>query len=516
MFGPVRKLSLRTRLALLAGFAILSLGVALIVAWRLARATETFSLREADSAVHSAARDLARELSQNPNGFTSLDQATPERPGGKNERHPVPPHVNEVFATYSDPFVRLTAVTIHRYSNLDAGLYSSASAKVFGGTIQPSGPSSLMEVVQTVVQQSVSTGVPASQVTQLGSDRIVAAAYPVESDATMTAWAVKRLPYYSGLSDWPNFLALVALGVSFVAVCGLAFVTVKDLRNGVSEIEGGLASLKLDLNHEVGAPETAELREIAAAINELANTLRSNIERQTKLESDLRRSERLSSLGRVVAGVAHEVRNPLTAIKLKVQLAQRSPGSEEKLAETFNVIRTEIERLDSLVRRLLELGGQHNLQRTPVDLRKLVCERASLFADLAERARVNISTDELQPDVVVDGDHERLAQVFDNVIQNSLDAMPNGGELVVSSDVVRTDKGKSSARLTFSDTGQGIPESQQPHIFEPFYTGRASGTGLGLAIARGIIDEHDGEISFSSRPGYGSSFVVCLPITGTN
>ena len=497
-------MSLRTRLALLAGFAILALVVALVVAWRLARTTETFMLREADSVVHSAARDLAREMRQNPSGYVAEDQAAPEARGGRHERPPVPPHVREIFSTYSDPITRLTAVTLHRYANVDGGFYSTTDAKDVGATTQRT--TGLSDVVQKVLQDSTDSGLPSSEQRQVGSDRIIVAAYPVDGDPKMIAWAAKRLPFYSGLSDWPNFVALLALGISFVAVCGLAFITVKDLRSGVAQIENGLASLKGDLKQTVATPETAELRTIATAINELASTLRTNIERQSTLERELRRSERLSSLGRVVAGVAHEVRNPLAAIKLKVQLAQRSQGSDEKLAETFSVVRSEIERLDSLVRRLLDLGSQQNIERTRVDVHKLISDRVALFADVARRSKVEITTDELQPELIVDGDHQRLAQVVDNIIQNSIDAMPSGGELTISSD---TDK--SSVRLTFSDTGKGIAESEQQHIFEPFYTGRANGTGLGLAIVRAIIEEHNGEISFVSRPGYGSSFVICLP-----
>src|SRR6185503_4578777 len=100
-------------------------------------------------------------------------------------------------------------------------------AKQVGATLQLN--PSLAQLVETVINESKSTGMPASRDQQIGSDRIVAAAYPVDDDSTMTAWAVKRLPYYSGLSDWPNFIALIAMGISFVAVCGLAFITVKDL-----------------------------------------------------------------------------------------------------------------------------------------------------------------------------------------------------------------------------------------------------------------------------------------------
>jgi signal transduction histidine kinase len=505
-------MSLRTRLAVIAGFAVLSLVVALIVAWRLARTTETFALREADAAAHGAARDLARELSANPTGYTTFDQAAP-RPGGKHDGPPAPPHVREAFAAYSDPITRLTAATIHRYNNVEGGFYNSTEGKFIGATIQPTAASNMLGLVQSVAKESTSAGTPASQSTQIGNDRIIAVAYPVNDNQDMSAWAVIRLPLSAGWSDWPNIIVLLALSFSVIVASGLALITVKDLQSGVSEIEFGLTALQHDLNNVVQTPDTTELSKIAVAINQLAASLRLNIERQTKLKTDLRHGERLSALGRVVTGVAHEIRNPLAAIKLKVQLAQRHSSPDAKVNETFNVVRTEIERLDTLVRRLLDLGGQQELNRTRVDLRQLICERVSLFTDLADRSKTTISLDELQTDVVIDGDHDRLAQVFDNLIQNALDAMPNGGELTISSNVIKGDKGNNLVRLTFNDTGGGIPEPQQQHIFEPFYTGRADGTGLGLAIAHGIVKEHLGEISFTSRAGVGTSFVISLPAT---
>lgn len=502
-------MSLRTRLAVIAGFAVLSLLVAILVAWRLARTTEAFAIREADSAAHSAARDLARELSAHPAGYTTIELAAPSRPGGKHDG-PMPPHITEAFSVYSDPVTRLTVLTIRRYDEVEGGFYNPTEAKFSGATITSS---SLLELVKSVATESGNAGVPVSKSIQFGNDRIFVAAYPVNDNAPLTAWAIKRLPRSSGLSDWPNIVVLLALTLSFIAASGLALLTVRDLQTGVSEIESGLTLLQKDLNNVVQTPNTAELRRIAEAINQLAESLRQNIERQTKLETELRHSERLSALGRVVTGVAHEVRNPLAAIKLKVQLAQRNSSSEEKITETFNVVRAEIERLDTLVRRLLDLGGQQELNRTPVDLRQLVCERVSLFTDLANRSKTTISTDELQTDMVIEGDHDRLAQVVDNLIQNALDAMPNGGELTISGGVIKGEGAISLARLTFNDTGRGIPEPHQRHIFEPFYTGRADGTGLGLALARGIVNEHFGDISFTSRAGVGTSFVITLPMT---
>ena len=512
MVNAIRKISLRTRLALLAGFAVLALLVALFVAWRLARASETFAMRQADSSVRAASRDLAREVQLNPDGYLTIDQAMPHPHDGQREKAP-PPHVQTLFAAYVDPFARLTAITLHRYPEVEGGFYRASDQVLLGYPNQKASPPDLTGPIEKAVNKTDTTGTATTQLIQLGSERVLLSTYPIEGDRITAAWAIQRLPLTSGFSDWPNLAALIALALSIVAVSGLAFITVRDLRTGVTAIETGLAELKTDLSREVKNPNTAELARIAAAINQLATTLRSNIALQAELQRELRQSERLSALGRVVAGVAHEVRNPLSAIKLKVQLAQRSSYSKEKLDETFGVIRAEIERLDSLVRRLLELGTQHRVENLPINIADLVSQRAAFFNDLATQAGIVLTINKCPDTITIAGDQNRLAQVFDNLIQNAFDAMPTGGRLTISCNVIYREDGSEAVSLNFEDTGHGISESDQDHIFEPFHTSRATGTGLGLAIARSIIEEHGGLIDFMSNRESGTSFVISLPAT---
>jgi signal transduction histidine kinase len=511
MITAIRRMSLRTRLVLLAGFAIIALTISLIVAWRLARATETFALRQADSAVHAAARDLAQELKANPEGYQTTDQATPAPRDRDKPRRPAPPHVEKIFAAYADPFDRLSAVTLHRYPNVEGGLYRQGDGMLIGyaGQKATAGASSdLVDLIKSVASQTANSGEPASRWSQVGSDRVIVAAYPAGLE---TAWAMQRLAYPSNVSDWPNLVSLVALGLSIIAVSGLALITVTDLRSGVTGIETGLAELTQDLNRQVAAPDTKELARIASAINELAANLRANIARQSELERQLRHSERLSALGRVVAGVAHEVRNPLSAIKLKVQLAQRSSYDTEKLNETFSVIRAEIERLDNLVRRLLDLGGQKKFAFGPVDVCGLVETRTAFFKDVARNAGVVITTRSPSGSIIIEGDESRLSQVVDNLIQNAIDAMLEGGQLNINCNSIQRDDNSVWASVIFTDSGDGIPEADQENVFEPFHTGRANGTGLGLSIARAIVEEHGGRLNFVNNVDRGTSFVMELP-----
>lgn len=534
-------MSLRTRLAVLAAFALLALLVAFFVAWRLARATETFALRQADSSLHTATRELTRAVVAYPAGYQTIEEAAapPDGPAAPHEKgpreRPLPPHVKTLFAAYTDPLARLTAITLHRFTETAGGFYRAGDGALVGLASPDAvkGNETVLDVmtsetVRALAMQASETGAPAARTIQSGSDRVMIVAYPVKVDAPevtdvssgptgksanpiAAAWAMQRLSNITGVSDQANLIALVLLILSVVAVSGLALVTVRDLRSGVSGIERGLTGLTNDLGSQITPPSAPELARISVAINQLAETLRINLARQSELERDLRRNEKLSALGRLVAGVAHEVRNPLAAIKLKVQMARRAQSAPEKLDSTFRVITEEVERLDALVRRLLEFGRTKPLAQSGLDLCELIQRRAALFNDVAEKAQVKIEMLGPAEVLMIEGDAERLAQVFDNLIQNALDAMPTGGQLTIICETVAAAEGKALARISVEDTGSGIPAADSERVFEPFFTSRETGTGLGLAIAREIVEAHGGRINFVSREGRGAFFQIELP-----
>jgi signal transduction histidine kinase len=226
---------------------------------------------------------------------------------------------------------------------------------------------------------------------------------------------------------------------------------------------------------------------------------------QTRLRDELRRSERLASLGKLLAGVAHEVRNPLAAIRSTVQLWQRMPEratTPESLAAVIHAV----DRLNETVTQLLQFSRADGTAHLPLDVNTSLRETLELFAVQATERRVDIEA-RLNPGLPqIAGSDAALRQVFANLITNALDAMSAGGRLEVTARPVSTD-----VVIEFADSGEGIAPEVAPHLFEPFFTTRSQGTGLGLAICREILVQHNGTIELVSGADRGARFRVTLP-----
>jgi two-component system sensor histidine kinase AtoS len=225
-----------------------------------------------------------------------------------------------------------------------------------------------------------------------------------------------------------------------------------------------------------------------------------------KLEAQIRQTQRLADLGTLAAGMAHEIRNPLSAIKTYVALLPKKikkPGFLEKFQRT---VPREINRLNTLIEELLELSRppKYNFKRT--DIRALLEQSIELletnFMERGIECRWEIPTQ--LPMVMVDSD--QLEKVFINLMRNGAQAMPDGGTLTID-----TSCQNKWVTLYFRDTGLGFPPDLAQSIFTPFFTTKAKGTGLGLAITHKVISEHGGQIEAQSQEGRGSCFLVRLP-----
>lgn len=243
---------------------------------------------------------------------------------------------------------------------------------------------------------------------------------------------------------------------------------------------------------------------LALTVN-LARTIRRQADERDALQGELRRSERLAALGKLVAGVAHEVRNPLAGIRSTAQLWQRGIPPD---AESVGDIILEVDRLDGLVTRLLQFSRPDALNLRLDDLNAVVAEAARLARPAAETQGVSIEVD-LDPDLpAVPLSAPALLQVLRNLTTNALQVMPDGGSLRLTTRA----GGAGQVRAEVADTGPGLSPETLNHIFEPFFTTRSEGTGLGLAIAREITLAHRGEIRAENRsPGPGAVFSLTLP-----
>ncbi len=240
----------------------------------------------------------------------------------------------------------------------------------------------------------------------------------------------------------------------------------------------------------------------------LARTVRHQAVERDRLQNELRRSERLAALGKLLAGVAHEVRNPLAGIRSTAQLWQRGVvGLDE---ESLGNLVHEVDRLEEIVSRLLQFSRADAQELVPGDLNVVVSEAARLAAGQADAKGVRVEVDldpGLPPAAMAP---PALLQVFRNLTTNAVQAMATGGTLRLST---RRDPSRRTISASVIDTGPGLKPEALKHLFEPFYTTKAEGTGLGLAIAREIALAHRGDLRVANRTDRaGAEFTLILPV----
>jgi len=295
------------------------------------------------------------------------------------------------------------------------------------------------------------------------------------------AWVVVRARVHGGDDTpvWPFEVVLLALAA--VALAAFTVDAMMALRRGADELQGALVRLKGDLRAPVPRPRAQELGDIAAGLSAMAAHLADARDRERTLEAAVARGQRLQALGRVVAGVAHEVRNPLAGMKLRLDLLARSGGLDGGARDDVSVCLGEIARLNRLVESLLVVSRAKTLAQIPVDLGELADERVARAAPLAEKAGVRLSR---RGTGSAFGDPDALAGAVDNLLRNALEATPRGGEIVVAIGAVAD----GTAVLDVEDSGPGVPEARRAELFEPFFTTKPEGTGLGLWITRLLLE----------------------------
>jgi two-component system sensor histidine kinase PilS (NtrC family) len=230
-----------------------------------------------------------------------------------------------------------------------------------------------------------------------------------------------------------------------------------------------------------------------------------------RMEIAVQRSERLASIGRLAAGIAHEIRNPLASISGSVEILKSLPGAgDPETKQLVDIAVREVDRLDRLISDLLDYARPRTEERQRLDLGEVATEIAKAFE--AERRDRDISVVvEAEPTVEIEGASGQVRQVLWNLIRNATDAMPEGGTIKISAYREELTGGRRESVLSVSDDGVGIPKEDLDRIFEPFFSTKPSGTGLGLATVARIVEDHRGTVDIHSDRGKGTTFTLRFP-----
>jgi two-component system NtrC family sensor kinase len=324
-----------------------------------------------------------------------------------------------------------------------------------------------------------------------------------------------------------TFWGIAALTVILLSV--IAYYTtanivrpVKVLAQATEKVAGGDMSHRVQINtkDEIGLladsfnQMTAALQKATDGYRSLTRTLEEKVDEKTKelqaTQDFLIQSEKLASLGKLAAGVAHEINNPLTSILLNSHLLLEQLKNDEASREKLKLVIDETTRCSSIVSGLLEFARQTPPEKTVVDINKII-ESTLLIMDtqaMVHKVRLITDLDDTLPLIGVDVN--KIKQVFTNLILNALDAMPDGGVLKIESQL---SEDSSCVEVAFEDNGKGIPKENLRKIFDPFFSTKGiKGTGLGLSISYGIVQQHGGTIDVESNVGRGTRITICLPL----
>jgi len=509
---PHPRLSFRWQITML-GVVVVVLFVAVLIATLSAlQYTKSAVLNNEKRRLFEAANELARNYleraksASQARGLSSVDFS---------------------LVSSSEAMSETSQSALQKLDGIGGGFYRSEGDILFGYPPAASRGSEQMPVLSEnrddvrrailgAARNAANTHMHSDRVLTGGNDILLIEAAPigVEKSNWGSAWTIERLQSVPGSNRLRAYLITAALGVAALVCVLLTLWVVRNLQAGVRKIESSLQDLESDLTSQIPTgSDPEEIERIAQAINRLGATLKENIDREKQIEDRLRHAERLAALGRLVAGVAHEVRNPLATIRLRVQMAQREVRNA-RVDESCAIALEEIERLNGMVNRLLNFARPVRFQPEPTDLKQLTEQRLNRFVETAQKNGIHFVTSFPEDGTSLPIDQSKMAQVFDNVIQNAIEAMTeSGGTLWVSvTSTVKSVSGIDKVRVEFRDSGNGISSNTISRIFDPFFTTKPSGTGLGLSICHEFVRAHGGEIQVESAEGDGTSVRIILPV----
>jgi signal transduction histidine kinase len=530
--------SLRSRILLLVVLTFLFLSAAAIslFAFLRSRHAETLSLTEHH--LVSVASNLARSYADHRTAENSLRTIEPPPPPPAGPPPP-PPHPEREGLAHSKPDLlkEITAETLRHEDGVEGGFYATRADLLIGyafPTHEGPGPEKGMPdrerpTIENLARESVAANALKTLRFEGPHDAILFVAIPIHEpsggtdipgtadEVTGAVWLMERLPGIEGGQSRQLLFGSIGFGLAALMTALLAVFVTTEIRSGVNivlerlgSMEGGLPAVN---QQREGRPPLEEFDRVLHGIDSLALALKEKIESERTLESQVRHNERLSALGQFAAGIAHELRNPLGTIRMRTQMWQRSTDPEVETRSSA-VILEEIDRLDTIISRLLYFARPIRLQLQPVLLDDLCESAASTWAEKETAKGVQIVCKATSHSVVT-ADRSRLLQVLDNLMENAVHSAScsksQHGVVTISSA-----RENNLARIDIMDDGRGFTPAALRRAMDPFYTTKDNGTGLGLSISFEIVQAHGGELLLANRDGGGAIASLQLPLNSDN
>ncbi len=345
--------------------------------------------------------------------------------------------------------------------------------------------------------------------------RILEVEIPIFLPGGDAKWASVKIghslePMYAAVRNLWLVLGLVGLGGVLLGILGASVLANRITQPLHKLVEGTVRISRGDFSRTIDIRPGDEIGDLARSFNEMTGQLLQARERMDAANRRLVQAEKLASIGRLAATIAHEIRNPLTSVKLNIQKVAEDDRLDETEREHIGLSLEGIVQIEKFIKELLNYPRVADLNLERVPLEQVFEESLKVLKDSLERKRIRVERDFATglPPVLVDGD--KMRQVFLNILRNAEEALDDGGRIDVAIDGA-VEKGQPKVRVRITDDGPGIPDKDRENIFEPFFTTKPSGFGLGLANARKIVEQHNGSVRLGRKRGRGTSFVILIP-----
>lgn len=308
-------------------------------------------------------------------------------------------------------------------------------------------------------------------------------------------------------------LILIGLAVFLLGMFG-ATLLARGISRPIRKLaEGTVRIAKGDFSHAIPIDSQDELGHLARSFNAMTTQLLATREAMETAQKKLVQAEKLASIGRLAATIAHEIRNPLTSVKLNIQKVAEDGRLEALEQEHLSISQEGIVQIEKFIKELLNFTRVSELQLARFPLSQILDESLKLMSDSFKQRKIAVEKklDPGLPEILVDGD--KLRQVFLNLLRNAFEATEAGGKINLTVSTAGDGPGRK-IKIRISDNGCGIPEKDWENIFEPFFSTKTSGFGLGLANSRKIIEQHKGTIRVVKKRSPGTAFEILIPGEG--